>query len=97
MANCKHESSVILYEVPGSNGSISGHICLCESTCGNVLYEDRYGRVTAIIAPDSAMKEQRDQLAAQVEALAIENEALKKEIGELLAIQYGLLIQAGTI
>lgn len=80
MANCKHESSSVIYSAGGF------YLCQCESECGSIFYEDNLadpGNETGIIAsPDLAMKEQRDQLAAQVEALAIENEALKKEIGD---------------
>lgn len=89
---CKHESAEVIHTIMGR-----AYISRCTSHCGQIFLEDEYNDSHVILSPDWNVVEQRDQLAAQVEALALENEQLKKEIGELLTIQYGLLIQAGII
>lgn len=81
---CKHESSAVLY----SAGSV--YICQCESECGCIFYEDAHGS-HVVASPDSAVKEQRDQLAAQVAALAVEAAAsLDNRIFDLMG-EYKIL------
>ena len=69
---CKHESAEVIHTIMGR-----AYISRCTSHCGQIFLEDEYNDSHVILSPDWNVVEQRDQLAAQVEALALENQKMK--------------------
>ena len=75
---CKHESAEVIHTIMGR-----AYISRCTSHCGQIFLEDEYNDSHVILSPDWNVVEQRDQLAAQVEALALENQRLNTAVDAL--------------